>query len=1019
MSRNKQTSKKPKVVLWSVLTGICAVLLVVAIVGTSVAQTYATAINVALQTETHQITGSTDSADAQYFTSNFASPEDLVAHEQELCRQVEGEGAVLLLNRNDALPLKDGARVSLFSHSSVDLMYGGTGSGSVDTSSAATLKSAMLRSGAIVNETLWDFYSSEEIHTAYKRGIPQGIADDYTNSMILFAVNEVPWSKVTAAASDSFASYGDAAIVVLARSGGEGSDLPSGDNGSGLDWIYSPEGDGNYLALTAEEKDMLAGLRELKDQGVFQKIVVLLNSSNAIELDFLEPEICGVDYGVDACMWIGDVGNNGIEGVADLLMGKINPSGSLVDTYCYDNLTSPAIVNFYSQLYTNWEEKGLSYGDNIMKNYNVTNSYSIYQEGIYVGYRYYETRYEDVVMGVGNAGAYDYASTVAYPFGYGLSYTSFQFSDYSVLEKEDGFDVTVTVTNTGDVAGKKTVQIYFQSPYTDYDKQNQIEKASIELCGYAKTAILEPGASETVTIHVPKTELRAFDAYGAGTYILDAGDYYFTAAENAHAALNNVLAAKGYTKEDGMTADGDSSMVFEWTQESLDTEIFSTSVYTGNPITNLLDEADPNRSSTSPGAVTYLSRNDWVGTFPTTSKRNLAATDAMVEALAYRNYNAADYDTTDMPTTGKEGEMTLIMLRGKEYDDPMWEDLLDQCTFEEMCELIGVGGHVTAAMPSIAKPATRDENGPVGVSGVLFGGASGMCYTSSDVLAATFNDELVFDVGRCMGEDALILNFAGLYGPATNIHRTPYSGRNYEYYSEDPFIASHICKAHVEGIQTMGMYVYLKHFAINDSETYRLGIANWLNEQAAREIYIQAFETPIAEGKAWSVMESLSRLGCKWSGEIYGLQTGILRDEWGMRGACLTDYSGFSWYQDVCDGLMAGTDIWDSTNATTQRNELLKYENDPVIVTAARQATHRVLYMVVNSMAMNGFTSDMRIVSITPWWETALLALQITFGVLTVGCGTMLVVTIMKKKKAGKYPAAEKCDPGSGGGTKK
>ena len=1000
--------KKKKVIKWSVLTGICAVLMVALMIATPLAMNYATVINIYLGTSSYEVVSSSDSdEDTTYYASSFESEDELVAYEEELCKQVEGEGAVLLKNDNDALPLDEGSSVSCFFRNSVDLVYGGTGSGEVSLESAPTLKSALEDSGFSVNETLWDFYSSDEIAEEYARVIPTDLYwDDYVNSTAAYLVNEVPWSEVEEAAGDSFASYGDAAIVVISRIGGEGGDLPSGDNGSDLDWIYSAEGDGNYLELTEEELGVLSALKELKDEGVFEKIIVLINSSNAIELDFLDPEICGVDYGVDAALWIGDVGNNGIEAVADILVGNINPSGSLVDTYCYDNLTSPAIVNFYSQLYTNWEEAGLSYGDytgswGLASNYNVTNSYSVYQEGIYVGYRYYETRYEDVVMGTENVGDYDYSSTVAYSFGYGLSYTTFEYSDFSVSETDDGFEVTVTVTNTGDVAGKNTVQVYFQSPYTDYDIENSIEKASIELCGYEKTDELEPGESQTVTIEVDKTELRTYDSYGAETYILDAGDYYFTIGNGAHEALNNVLAAKGYTTDDGMDEDGDASLVWTWTQDELDTEIFSTSEYTGVEITNMFDESDPNLSSTSPGEVTYLSRSDWEGTFPTTSQRNWEATDEMVEALEYRNYDPDTYDgvyaDAEMPTMGADNGLTLASMIGKDYDDEDWDALLDQITFDEMNTLITLAGHTTAAVPSVAKPETQDENGPTGITATLMGGESSMCYTSEDIMAATFNDDLIYDVGRCIGEDALNVGYSGLYGPAANIHRTPYSGRNFEYYSEDPFISAEICSNEIQGIQSMGVYVYLKHFALNDSETYRLGICNWVNEQAAREIYLEAFEEPVAVGGAMGIMESLSRWGCYWAGENYNLITGVLRGEWGFEGATITDWSGDDPYEDVCDGLLAGTCLWDSTYEALHTAELAEYEDDPVIVTAMREATHRILYMVANSNAMNGLSANDTVKQVTPWWQAAIYALDVVVAVLLVLSVVMLVRTCRKK----------------------
>jgi len=468
--------KKSKVGLWSGLTAVSAVLTAAAMVATFVvAPMYETTINVATNASTYRIIKGDTTEDTNYFTSSFASNEERESYEEELCALVESEGAALLKNDNAALPLASGAKVSLFARGSVDLMYGGTGSGAVDTSSAPTLKDALEAQGITINQTLWDWYKSEAVATKYSRVTPAAISDALeANSQ--YGVNEAPWSEVESANASSFAEYGDAAIVVFSRSGGEGADLPSGPNGSGVEWT----GTSNYLELSQEEKDLLAGLKALKDAGTFKSIIVLLNTSNALELDFLNPEICGVDYGIDSCLWIGDVGQTGANGVGMLLSGAANPSGSIVDTFWYDNLANPAVTNFYSRPYSNNADYGFVADD---KNNGNQGYYVVYQEGIYLGYRYAETRYEDYVMGTGNAGDFSYGTTVAYPFGYGESYTTFGYTNFAVTESADAFEINVTVTNTGNVAGKKTVQVYFQSPYTDYDKQNGIEKASVELCG--------------------------------------------------------------------------------------------------------------------------------------------------------------------------------------------------------------------------------------------------------------------------------------------------------------------------------------------------------------------------------------------------------------------------------------------------------------------------------------------------------------------------------------------------------
>ena len=451
---------KPKVRLWSVLTALTAILTIAAIVGNIIANQYATTLNVALNASTYKIIKGNTTEDTEYFKSGFASDAEREAYEAELCATVEAEGAALLKNENNALPLASGAKVSLFAHGSVDLMYGGTGSGSVDTSKAPSLKDALEAQGIVVNQTLWDLYKSESMMSKYSRVTPASISDTL-EANTQYKVNEAPWSAL-ASAESSFAQYGDAAIVVFSRSGGEGADLPSGANGTSDFWVSGQEGSGNYLELSAEELELLANLKALKDDGTFKSIIVLINSSNALELDFLTPAICGEDYGIDAAMWIGDVGQTGINGVGQLLSGAATPSGSLVDTYLYDNMANPAIYNFYTQAYPNAAEYNL-----LTEGPDVQGMYSVYQEGIYLGYRYFETRYEDVVMGTAKAGDYDWSTTVAYPFGYGDSYTTFAYSNFKVTESADAFDISLKVTNTGKTYyGKETVQISNQSPDT-------------------------------------------------------------------------------------------------------------------------------------------------------------------------------------------------------------------------------------------------------------------------------------------------------------------------------------------------------------------------------------------------------------------------------------------------------------------------------------------------------------------------------------------------------------------------
>ena len=1005
-------AKKPRVVTWGILTGVTAVLTIGSIVGNVIANRYATTINVALDTSYSKVVGYDENS--IYYTSDFENEDARWDYEKELCARLEAEGASLLKNDNRALPLGSGAKVSLFARGSVDLLYGGTGSGSVDTSAAPTLKDALTQEGISVNETLWSWYESTA--EKYGRMTPASISDALAANT-QYAVNEAPWSEVESANSSSFAEYGDAAIVVFSRSGGEGADLPDGDtsvslttntNAGGLQangekeqveesldnvqYGVGQEGDGDYLALTQEEKDLLAGLKTLKDNGTFKKIVVLLNTSNALELDFLNPEICGADYGIDSCMWIGDVGQTGAIGVGRLLSGSTAPSGSIVDTFWYDNMKNPAVVNFYTVPYAGAEQYGLA-----LEGPDVQGMYSVYQEGVYLGYRYAETRYEDVVMGTEKTGDFDYASTVAYPFGYGMSYTTFDFSDFEFTEGADVFTVSVNVTNTGDTAAKKTVQIYFQSPYTNYDRQNGIEKASVELCGFDKTDVLDPGASEKVTIEIPKTELRAYDANGAKGYILDAGDYYFTAANGSHEAVNNILAAKGFGSANGMTEDGNADLVGRFTQAELDTEIFRDSAATGAQITNLFDESDPNKSSLTPGTVTFLTRSDWEGTFPT-ARPTLTMNDKLAKALEFTQYNAADHADTAMPTLASGGDMSVSEMIGADYGDERWEALLDQLTFDEMVNTITLGFHNTAACETVSKAATKDENGPQGLTASLTGGKSAMCYTSEDIMAATMNTELMEDVGRCIGNDCLDMGYSGLYGPGINMHRTPYSGRNFEYYSEDPFVAGTICAAETKGIQSKGVYVYLKHVALNDSESSRRGVNTWLTEQTARELYLEVADKAIIDGGAWCVMSGFNRWGAQWCGENANLMNGYLRDEAGMRGMSITDFSGLSQYMDVADGLIGGSDIWDSPMPMIHTVAAGQMAGDPYMVSEMRDAMHRILYTVVNSNAMNGWNSETHIEPNTPWWQLAIYGLIGVSALLTILSALMLVKNIKLKK---------------------
>ncbi|MBE5956402.1 MAG: glycosyl hydrolase [Lachnospiraceae bacterium] len=981
------SKKKNGTLKWSIFTAIFAILTVASIIGTNVALGASQAINIFLKTDTYKIVDhGGDDEDTEYFKSDYASEDELKEAGADVAERLHEEGSVLLKN-NGVLPLKAGAKISTLAHSSVDFVTCGTGAADIDTSEAPSLKETLESRGFLVNPTLWDFYETGAGSTYIRT--PGKLANQTSGgSRDTYTINEVPLDVYTSEVNASLSEYNDVAIVTLSRVAGEGADLA-------IDGFIDGT---NILELTEGEKALLKMANEK-----FENIVVLINSTNALECDFIDNEA----YGIDAVLWVGYTGEWGLNGVADILAGNVNPSGRLVDTYCYDNTTNPAMVGIYGAKWTNVDLADTSRWYDVYNGQLDGNiSYITYQEGIYVGYRYYETRYEDVVLGAANVGNYDYASTVKYPFGYGLSYTTFEYSDFAAEYDKgtDSFNVNVTVTNTGNVAGKEVVQVYFQSPYTDYDKTNGIEKASIELCGFDKTEMLEPGASETVTINVPREEMACYDENNAKTYILDAGDYYLTVGKNAHDALNNVLAAKGYGVANGMTEDGNTAMTFLYNVAELDTETYSVSSATGYEITNQFDSAELSQYGYD---MNYVSRNDWTGTWP--KVMTLEATDQMFEdgLYMYQTYDGVEGSTAEMPTMGAQNGLTLAMMIGKEYDDPAWEDLLDQLTFEEMAVLVGQGYHNTAVVPSVSKPATVDDNGPQGFTQSLTGVAVSItAYSDENIMAATWNVELMEEMGETLGEDCMMLGASGLYGPAMNIHRHAYAGRNFEYYSEDPFLSGQIAAAETKGIQSKGVYVYLKHFALNDNETMCRCIATWANEQSIREIYLEAFKAPVVEGDAHAVMNAFARVGVVWSGAHYGMQTEVLRNEWGMDGFSLTDFSGnaaFAQYGitmkafDVAHGLLAGTDSWDSSAVqwTDDLNNL--YKDDPDICQAMRQSAHRILYTVANSNAMNGISSSQEVVAVTPWWQMALYALCGVCGILTVVGGVQIVRS--KKKK--------------------
>ncbi|WP_339316262.1 glycoside hydrolase family 3 N-terminal domain-containing protein [Paenibacillus sp. FSL R10-2734] len=939
----------------AISTFVVSILLIIGlIVGNFYADKYSQIISIYLGHSTDKIVASEDDkeVDTEYYKSAFNSADEAKTKGEQLSQEIVEEGIVLLKNDNNALPLKSGTKISLLGQNSVDLVYGAGVSGSVDTSESGNLLTSLTKSGFEINKTLWDFYKSGD-GSSYRKQIP----DLYGEGP--FAVNEVPQSAYKADVIKSLADYNDAAVVVIGRSGNESTDLTT---------EVLPTGS-HYLEIDQNEKDLL----KLANEN-FDKVIVLINSSNTLESGFLE------EYGIDAAIVVGAIGPHGADGIAEVLNGNVNPSGKLVDTYAYDVFSAPAMKNFGK--------------------YNIANSkvvmgnaFMVYSEGIYVGNRYYETRYEDVVLGNESTTNYDYSNQVQFPFGYGLSYTTFEWSDYSVKEKDDKYEVSLKVTNTGSVAGKDVVQINMQSPYTEYDKENKIEKASVELVGFEKTSLLEPGKSETVNIEIDKEEMKTYDANGYGTYIVDAGTYYFAAGRNAHDALNNILAAKGKKTTDGMDYDGNVAMVKDFTVDKLDSTTYKVSAATGNEITNQFADVDIKKYDPS---FEYLSRNDWTGTWPTTYAEG--SMTAPKELLADLEISHTENPDAVMPVTGKiseeYGKLSAAMFIGKDYDDKLWDVLLDQLTIDEMTELVRMGGYATLPIPSINLPATIDKDGPAGISSTLVGGnTSAVAYPAEVVMASTWNVDLIREMGELIGEDSLSNKVAGWYAPGINMHRTAFGGRNFEYFSEDSFLSGKMGASEVAGVQSKGAFVTMKHFALNEQETNRMGGAMFANEQSTRELYLQPFETTVREGNALGAMASMNRLGARWSGGHKGLMTETLRNEWGFKGFVITDQASFPIfsYQDILEGQEAGTNLWLNTDANLWN--LSKDQLTASTVSNIRESTHSILYSIINSNAMNGISVTSKIVSVLPLWKYWLIAANII-----IGLGVLIAVLLVSRK---------------------
>ena len=846
----------------------------------------------------------------QFLHRNTADPETVVNETQvarEVTEQIEEEGLVLLRNENKALPMTE-TKANVFGFASDAIIYGGSGSGAADESKNVNLSTALENVGIEVNEELAEFYKTKNDEAKAKNGVTIALSD--------YSVKEPSVEDYENGLLENAKEFSDTAIVVFGRAGGEGADMPM-DMGA-----YEGGTEGrHYMELTENEEAMFDMVKEN-----FEKVIVLINSSSPMELGFLENEK------VDAAMWIGGPESVGLQGVANALCGEVNPSGRLVDTYAYDATSSPAYMNIGDFTYTGTEhENGGMLGG--VAPYKFMN----YQEGIYVGYRYYETAAQD--------GYINYEETVQYPFGYGLSYTTFEQKMGALSTEGDAVSVDVTVTNTGNVPGKEVVQLYYTPPYT----KGGIEKSHVVLAAFDKTEELKPGESQTLTLSFQKEDMASYDYKEAKAYVLEKGDYAIKLMKNSH----DVIDQRTY-KVNETVVNRESDLV---------------------EATNQFDDVA--------GDIAYVSRADWAGTMPKEKAKDQVPSEEVLKAL--QNTEAeTDPDAEDI--VFKKHGLTLKDVKGLEYDDPKWEQLLEQLSIQDMEQLIGMSGWQSVRIGSVGKPEVLDVDGPAGLNG-LINGTKGNQYTSAVVVGSTWNTKLPEEFGKALGDEAYANKVSGIYGPAMNIHRTPFSGRNFEYYSEDGLLSGKMGAAMVRGCNEKNVYTYIKHFALNDQETNVIGGANWCNEQAMRELYLKPFELSVKEGKSKAIMTTWSRVGATWAGASKPLLQNVLRDEWGFEGFVITDNAMMGDFQNADQGIAAGNDMMlSSTQKEITIDETAEGRQ------MMRKACHNILYVVANSNALEHARPGV------PGW----IYVYVAFDAVMLGLIALGFMGCTKKKKVKK-----------------
>ena len=923
-------------------TGIAVILAVVIIVNLIVSGPMFTMINLAM--------------------GGGSITEDSMAEAYEVNTELVSEGVTLLEN-DGTLPIASGSNLNVFGWASTAPVYGGVGSGALNDQYAVTdLITGLKNAGINVNEDLVNFYESYQA----ERPAVGMWAQDWT-------LPEPNVNAYSAELLDGAKAFSDTALVVISRPGGENADMPidmaavvdgswlerdavTGNtyfNGvyddtlnEGNDW---DEGD-HYLELSNREEEMLAMVCDN-----FDKVVVLINTNNAMELGFLET------YDIDAAIYTPCPGQNGFDAVGQVIAGAVNPSGKTVDTWLYDLFSAPNMNNFGQFTYDNMDEYTVvstKFGSD--EQGTAIPSFVNYMEGIYVGYKFYETAAAE--------GLIDYDSTVVYPFGYGLSYTTFEQKMGDITSENGVVSFDVTVTNTGSVAGKTTVEVYYNPPY----ENGGIEKATANLVAFDKTGVLEPGASETLTISFNEEDMASWDTYGAAAYVLEAGDYVISINSDSH----TILDSRTYT-------------------------VASDVVYSDGRSTDAT--APENLFSDVEGDVIYLSRADGFANYEEATAAPASYSMNEEDKATFinnSNYDPNNYNNADdvMPTMGADNGLALVDMRGVDYDDAQWDTFLDQMTMADMAELIAMGGYQTAPISSIGKVQTYDCDGPASINN-NFTGQGSIGFAGTVLMASTWNTDTVYKFGSSIGRMADDLDVSGWYAPAMNIHRSAFSGRNFEYYSEDGVLSGKLAAQAVQGAESHGVYSYIKHYALNDQETNRNSmICTWANEQSIREIYLKPFELAVKEGGADAVMSSFNYIGTEWAGASDELCNTILRDEWGFQGMVLTDYFGVYGYMNADQAIRNGTDFC-LVNYPTATN-YLKDQTSATSAIAARQACKNILYTVVNSRAY----AEENLNPGMAGWQIAVIVIDV---VLAAGLVALEVIAVKKYQKRKKEEAAQ------------